>query len=307
MSSSPVRQSASGSRLSPRSSPRDRPSTQSPSNFKQERTSKGAEHAARAREIAAKRQAKADAISRLDYDASAQIQQEIDELLTNDTNEVIDREKDALLDKVQEIMDAYDSQLAAVEDAALTSERDCRSEIGKKQDQMEDRHLKDLTELAVHRSVAVAKENARDTGEYCWARTKSQRLAKEDKVEDAKATLAEAKDDLKKQQEANVAATNVRYDKAVAALMKRQEADIQGLQSDLDLALERVDAAAQSGRENAELTAKCSIQAAVTGSLAKLSKSSENLALRSKANGVFRTAVAEFLQARDKGEWASER
>jgi hypothetical protein len=286
----------SGSQITPQSSPRPESSrTEASGKFRDEKTAKSKLSTDKARELAEKRKAKAKAIERYEYDLSAKIQAEINDLLAAEHDQLIEDEKQNLQAKLRKIFDTYDSQLDKVQETIVDKEKDARKEIEVKREDMENRHIAELTEIEVHRSLAETKEKEREPGEYVRTLSQSRRLAATDKVPEAKRLLEEAKTQLGEQRQQAVHETNLKYDKRVKSILKRHRQDAMALQAELDGALDIIE------QQKAELelcalkTAKVCIQASLTAAIARVLKQAENPAIRPKVQDKLKEEMTRFL------------
>jgi hypothetical protein len=250
-----------------------------------------------------KRQEKAEAIQKCEYKKSAQIQREIDAILSQDRNTTVDDRKEILKQTVLTALGNFESNLIDIQDASRATEEDIRTAISESFANLQSHHQAELAGIEFKRLKAVDREEHRETGDFKFARAKSQRLATEDQPEEADAIYREAKAQLDQQRQLVLASIEEKFEKRVARATRKHATDFANLEADLDAQLASAETKKEEEIESQRKAVKVTIQSALQSAIAACAKDVSKKALLGKLISELTQFVKDLLKQEGKSEF----
>ena len=176
---------------------------------------------------------KRQAITDCDFDKSNAIQRYIDLKVIVDIDGVIAKAKAWLQEGIEAAVENYNANVEDINAEASDKKIRIRGDCDNIFQNMQKRHVDELTEIYMDQEIAVKREVERLPADYRGMTRQAQKLASQDDTESAKAMHAKAEEIRCQQVQARQEKMKERYDKIADQTIKKQEGELELVQSSL--------------------------------------------------------------------------
>lgn len=238
------------------------------------------------------------AIGNCDYDKSDAIQQYIDMTTHDNTDEAIDQASAWIQQVLESALQKYEENIVIVTDDATDKKIRIRSGCEECASELRKKHISELTDIDTERQIELLRESKRTPSWYVLMKEQSQRLARGNDREGAKATMAKADDMRRQKMEEKEAAINAKYATTRDRTLDKQAKEIENLQERLALDLHAADEVYQNGLEQERKKLVVCIQSTITIAIRSCLEYLEKVEARGRVTKALNSFTKKFLKER---------